>query len=370
MIKLSKLPMFFLGALSKDGFSSDFGNVYDAYDGWKAYILKGGPGTGKSTLMKGIAAEAVKNKCEVLLCPCSSDPNSLDAVILPDIKCVVMDGTAPHVVEPQFPIVCEQIINLGECANSKLLQGNRAEVLTLCEEKAAYTNRAKRYITAAAELLADAYKTQWLCTDMQKIERTAHRLAKEYITVSGQKQGKRLGCRLRALTPLGMMYHKNTPQKLCTNIIIIADEYGAASNRLLSVIEDEAIKSGCDVITAVDPIFPDKRIDAVMLPQQQIAFCCENRYMHPNTENRRIHSRRFTDVKALQSHRARLSFDKKTADDMLREAAASMAVASEIHSKIEKYYVKVMDFSRISQISQSLNESIFEKNNNKNIDKT
>lgn len=361
MIKLSKLPMFFLGALSKDGFSSDFANSYDVYSGWRAYILKGGPGTGKSTVMKSIAAQAAKGGEQVLLCPCSSDPNSLDAVILPQRKITVLDGTAPHVVEPQFPIVCEQIINLGEAADSKALQKSRAQILTLCEEKSAYMARAKRYTAAAAELLGDAYKTQWLCTDIQKVERTAIRLAKEYITAQKSKKGERLACRLRAVTPLGLMYHKNTPQTLCQNTIVIADEYGAAANRLLSVIEEKALQSGCRVITALDPIFPDKRIDAVMLPELKIAFCCENRYMHPATENRRIHSRRFTNAKELQQHKPRLSFDKKTADDMLREAAVSMAAAGKAHNAIEQYYVNVMNFEYIADLSQRLIANIFQK---------
>ncbi len=361
MIKLSKLPMFFLGAMSKDGFSSDFSGAYDARLGYRAYILKGGPGTGKSTVMKSLATEAVKQKCEVLLCPCSSDPNSLDGVILPDKKCVILDGTAPHVVEPQFPIVCEQIVNLGECIDPQKLRSDSAQIISLCEEKTSYTNRAKRYIAAAAELLADAYKTEWCCTDMQKAERTARRLAKEYITKNSNRQANRLVCRLRAITPLGMMYHKNTPMKLCQNTIVIADEYGAAANKVLSVIEQIALNNGCDVITAVDPIFPDKRIDAVMLPQLQIAFCCENRYMHPVSENRRIHARRFCDTKAMQIHRARLSFDKKVADDMLSQAAISMSLASQIHTKIEGFYVNACDFSRVGEISLALNQSIFAK---------
>lgn len=361
MVQLSKLPMFFLGAMSRDGFASDFSNVYDAYAGWTAYILKGGPGTGKSTVMKSVATEGVRRKEKVLLCPCSSDPNSLDGVILPDKKCVVLDGTAPHVVEPKYPIICEQIINLGECIDADKLRGDSAKIIELCQEKAAYMGRAKRYITAAAELLEDSYKIEMGCVDVQKAERTAYGLAKEYITKKQKGAAKRTLCRLRAVTPLGMMYYKNTPQKLCDNTIIIADEHGAASNRILSVIESTALKNGYDVITAVDPIFPDSRIDAVMIPGLQVAFCVENRYMHPQSENRRIHLRRFCDNKALQEHKLRLNFNKKTADEMFKEAAISLSLAAKTHSQIEKFYVNSCDFAKVAEKSAALISSIFSK---------
>ena len=49
---IAKQPTYFLAANSGQGFYSKFGECYDAHNGWKAYVIKGGPGTGKSSLMK------------------------------------------------------------------------------------------------------------------------------------------------------------------------------------------------------------------------------------------------------------------------------------------------------------------------------
>ncbi|MBR4761571.1 MAG: hypothetical protein IK086_02935, partial [Clostridia bacterium] len=103
---------FFLAANSAEGFVSHFADCYIPGD-WHAYIVKGGPGTGKSGLMKYIAAKAANSGHKVVFCPCSSDPDSLDAVIVSDLKTVVLDGTAPHTVEPRLPGACENIINTG-----------------------------------------------------------------------------------------------------------------------------------------------------------------------------------------------------------------------------------------------------------------
>ena len=125
MNELSRQPMFFLGANAPGGFVSVFGNCYSAEDGWHTYIIKGGPGTGKSTLMKRVAGYFIKQGVRCELCPCSSDPQSLDAVIFPDFKVALLDGTAPHVVEPQYPGACEEIINLGMAWNTQRLSENR-----------------------------------------------------------------------------------------------------------------------------------------------------------------------------------------------------------------------------------------------------
>ena len=59
-------------------------------------ILKGGPGVGKSTLMKRIGDTLMEKGFDVELHFCSSDPDSLDGVVIPALDVAVIDGTAPH----------------------------------------------------------------------------------------------------------------------------------------------------------------------------------------------------------------------------------------------------------------------------------
>ena len=114
----------FLAANSPSGFVSFFDELYNPYRNCRAYIIKGGPGTGKSSFMKYIAVKAADRGYEAVLCPCSSDPDSLDGLIIKDLKTVIIDGTAPHTVEPVYPGACEEIINLGVFWNGDALYKN------------------------------------------------------------------------------------------------------------------------------------------------------------------------------------------------------------------------------------------------------
>lgn len=87
---------FFLGANTPQGFVSRFDQLADPKEGWREFVIKGGPGTGKSTLMRKIAEELQPRVEHMELIHCSSDADSLDGVIFHDLKAAIADGTPPH----------------------------------------------------------------------------------------------------------------------------------------------------------------------------------------------------------------------------------------------------------------------------------
>ena len=89
---------YFTCANSSQGFVNYFPSTLDQME--KIYILKGGPGTGKSTLMKKIGNHFLSRGQNVEHIYCSSDAASLDGVVLCGSKTAVVDGTAPHDTAP------------------------------------------------------------------------------------------------------------------------------------------------------------------------------------------------------------------------------------------------------------------------------
>lgn len=95
---MTALPhiQYFLGANSPTGFYSLYDHLLSPKEARAIYILKGGPGCGKSTLMRKIGAWAQESGLEAEYILCSGDPDSLDALILPSKKVAIVDGTAPQ----------------------------------------------------------------------------------------------------------------------------------------------------------------------------------------------------------------------------------------------------------------------------------
>ena len=87
---------FFLGANTPVGFVGYLDDLYFPHDGWRAYIIKSGPGTGKNSLMRAVMTAMTDRGLEVEAIHWSSDPGSLDGVLGPALKAGIIDGTAPH----------------------------------------------------------------------------------------------------------------------------------------------------------------------------------------------------------------------------------------------------------------------------------
>ena len=91
---------FFLGANSGSGFQNLFSEILDVETAFDLMILKGGPGVGKNTFMREIGRTMEQAGADVEYLWCSGDPDSLDGVVIPAIRCAVCDGTSPHGTAP------------------------------------------------------------------------------------------------------------------------------------------------------------------------------------------------------------------------------------------------------------------------------
>ena len=112
--------IFFLGATTPAGFKGYF-EPLRREPGMQMYLIKSGPGCGKSTLMKRLARAAEQNGLLTQRIHCASDPDSLDGVILPGQHRAIVDATAPHVVEPDAPGADEVVVSLYHTIDAEKL---------------------------------------------------------------------------------------------------------------------------------------------------------------------------------------------------------------------------------------------------------
>lgn len=348
---------YFLAANSCEGFISSFADNYDAKDGWRAYIIKGGPGTGKSSFMKYIAVKAAEKNLKCELCPCSSDPDSLDAVILAQKKLIIMDGTAPHTVDPVYPAVCEQILNFGDFWKTENISKENDAIINITDKNKALHRSVSRYLKACGCLIHENYKTALKFTDTEKTHYYAAKLCKKYIPQKSGK-GKEWIRYLCGVTPKGVVSYAKTVTETCKKVIIVSDEYGSVGNIIMNTARDFAINSGYEIITVKNAFLPSVITDHIIIPELSVAFVRESEFQHFASENRHIRAERFIDTDKLSKHREKMKFNKKAIKELLLTTSALLSEAKTVHDELEKYYIDAMDFPALTAFATEFADKI------------
>lgn len=354
---LKNTAKFFLGANSPLGFFSLFDNLYNPEEGWFCYILKGGPGTGKSSLMKKIAVRAVESGLNPELIYCPSDPNSLDAVIINEKKVSIVDGTAPHAMDPIYPGVSDKIINLGDFWHPDLIADKRDEILNLSHKNLLFRTRAVGYLRACKSIKNDIVNITSDAINREKTLNYTKNLTKRLFKKISDTPGHEKTRFISAITPDGIIFFEDTVTLLCENIYIINDDSGVVSTIILNYIRQAALNLGHDVITCRCPMSPQSKIEGLIFPHTETAFTVSNS-SHPleylKSSPRKINSRRFLERKTISPHSHLLAFDRKIEQKLMLEAIKNLNKAKHIHDEIENTYISTMDFERINNFSEKL----------------
>lgn len=346
MKTVDNMPGIFLGATGKDGFINKFSGIYSEEEGWRAYIIKGGPGSGKSTFLKRIA-EAFSEE-DPIICRCSSDPKSLDAVILPKRKVMLADGTAPHVLEPDYPGARERVLNFFDIFDSDKLYSSRDAVIEAFEENAKCHRAAGAYIKAAGELFESRFLQSELALNRERAEAYADSLSKRLFK-SGEQTSREYRVYFDAMTPDGFISLTDSHRANFGAIVQLDDEYGAAADVILHRLAQNAKSAGLSAVIGLHPILPG-RVRQIYIPAIGWGINVGDFLSKPSDPDRTVHAKRFYDSDGIYRRRTALSFEKKGALYMLNAAADALRMAKLSHDRLEKYYIGACDFSKVDDI--------------------
>ena len=344
---------YFAGANTADGFRGAYADWIREEECTRLFILKGGSGTGKSSLMKACAAAAPAG-CAVTQLLCSSDPASADAVILthPDgRRAAILDGTAPHTVDPALPGAVGEIVDLGEFWDADALAARREEIAAHAARKADAYRRAYRYLAAEREILRGVRALLDECVLHGKLEAAAAR------ALAGLPSGKGEAETVRITYALSMTgaYHLETLRRQAARVVTVRDVSGAAGF-YLSAIRRAAKERGLPVI--LSPRLPDFEAPGeIWLPTAGVLFTPE---AAEAGAERAVNMQRFLDRSALAARRGRIRFGLRCAGEMRAGALAALGEARTHHFALEEIYRAAMDFSGVEAKTEALKARIGE----------
>lgn len=357
---MSVTTSYFMGANSPCGFYSLFEEIYNPYKSVHPYIIKGGPGTGKSTVMKKIAETAQARDYDTELIYCSSDSSSLDAVIVKDLGLSVIDGTSPHTLEPKFPGAVENIINTGDFWNKRALSEKRDIIRTLTLENSICHRTSAKYLSAAGAVKDEGMRLLSSFIKEEKVNSFALRFAmREAPKKKNSPPGKRIRRFISGITPTGVTFLDGTVKTLAARIIGINDGVGAVSGLVCQRIGDIMIRNGYDVIFCQCPMNPKGDCEHIIIPEISLAIITVKSEHNSALEcDRLIHSERFL-LPEFKQYKQKIRWSRKISQHLIEESIKSLSSAKSVHDKLEGIYISAMDFEALNKYTDKLTEEIF-----------
>lgn len=351
---------YFLGANSPTGFYSLYDQLIDPGLAEDIFILKGGPGCGKSSLMRAVGKTMEDKGLQVEYIECSGDPDSLDAIVIPAIKAAIVDGTAPHVVEPTCPGAVERYVNLGDCYDKAGLAAIRQQ-LTACMAgyKGCY-QRAYRCLTAAAQIGEDTRALALTPALEAKMAKRAKGILSREVKRTGRDPGRAVQRFLGAVTWQGVLCRFDTVDAQCHKVYELCDSYGLGA-ALLTHLAAGVMAAGYDVVACPSPLFPG-RLEHLLVPELALAFVTSTPALpYEKRPFRRIRLDAMADTELMRRSRPRLRFARKVAAALMDEAVDSLAQAKTMHDELEALYNPHVDFERVYAIADSITEELLNR---------
>ncbi|MBR5941830.1 MAG: hypothetical protein IKZ81_00615 [Clostridia bacterium] len=349
-----KSTHYYLGANSGEGFVSHFDEL-DCLAGLnRKIIIKGGPGTGKSRMIRRVAEHYESMGKGIEYIHCSSDPDSLDGIIVGELGICIADGTAPHVLEPDLPGVRDSIVNTGDFWDEKALAASADAVTDLKKRIKHEYNSVYRALKGAERLKSDNFNIVDAAVKREKLKAYTQRLIRREIAFSADPSPYYSRRYLSGITPLGVLIFWNTVRTLCDRVYVINDEYGIG-RYILEELRTAAVMRRQSVIACLCPLYEEEAIEHLILPDLKLAFVTSNEYhAFPDEPYKRINMQRFYDGEAVRARRNRIRFNKKTAAALIDKSCETLAGIKRMHDKLEGYYTRSMDFAKLEGLTRSV----------------
>lgn len=346
----AKIRHMFPGGNTAIGFYSYYDNIMPQDEATRIIIIKGGPGVGKSTFMKKIGEEMLDRGYDVEYMHCSSDNNSLDGVVIPAIKVALMDGTAPHVVDPKNPGAVDEIIHLGDFWNEAGIRANRDYIMKDNREVGRQFARGYRYIKAAAHIYDDTSVINSWALNKAKVNEAAVNLIEEVfesIELS-DTVGKQRKLFASAITPDGLVNHLESI--LTTDkVYVLRGQQGMDTDEVLDRVKDAAVERGLNVECFYCTMNPQK-LEHLIIPDLDVALTTENKYHCCSIQPYAVVDfDDFTDQSMLEIYSEELKYNESEYDALLSKAIETIKKAKALHDQMEKYYIPNMDFEAVQR---------------------
>ncbi|MEL7624253.1 MAG: hypothetical protein AAGU12_11755 [Clostridiales bacterium] len=343
------IRQYFPGAITYQGYLSHWDTNLEGID--QLYILKGGPGTGKATLMRRIGKALAEAGLETELLWCSSDARSLDGVIIRDFSLAIMDGTAPHTRDPVYPGVRDMIVDLGRFWRRDILKEYRQEILSLTNENKKMFLEIYALLKKARDFAERRQSLYKIRLDEEGMEAWLDQLLKEQLVGNSIPKEPSRHRFYTIMAPQGLVSHFDELfEQAEKGYQFITDDL-AIGTKVLNYIGTKAQGKGYGVWFVHDPQEPDA-LNAVFLPELKALYYLNGEALGDKCKT--VELERWYHKNLNGRNELEAEFLLTAIEDARQRAQKLMAENKKIHDHLETYYVKAMDFTALEMEKEVL----------------
>lgn len=346
---LNKERHIFLGGNTYKGFHSFFHYIINKEDSNRVLCIKGGPGTGKSYLMKKVAAYFLDKGYAVEYNHCSSDEKSLDGIVIPELKIAMLDGTSPHMVDPIYPGAVDEIVNMGIALDNDALSLKKKELISVYKEISNNFQRAYRFLAAAKPIHDDWSRLNSEALDYSKTITILDSLKEEIFNKQKSGFGDERHIFATAFTPSGIITFAEDLVANFKHKFILKGGPGFSKTTILIELGKLAQKKGYFVEYLHDPFNPE-RIEHILIPEISTSVVTENEISKCSFDGRTYNIEDFCTSSIIQKNKDEVEYSKNIFYEITDKALKLISNAHIIHDDLEAYYIKSLDFNVLDSI--------------------
>lgn len=345
----SKERHLFPGGNTSKGFYSFYRYILSQDDARRIICIKGGPGTGKSLLMKKVAAHFLQKGYTVEHHHCSSDPDSLDGVLIKELNVALLDGTSPHIVDPITPGAVDEILNMGDALNMDFLSSYKKDIININKDIGKCFKRSYRYLGAAKSIHDDWSSLNYESLDSNKISNLIENLKSNIFKndIAGYGNDRHLFA--TAITPDGIMSYADDLSKNYKTKYILTGGPGFGKTDILKFIGSCAQKKGYFIEYMHDPFIPE-RIEHIFIPELSVCILTNNEINKAKFTGIEYNLSDYTKSHLNSSKTDDLEYDKTLFYDLVNKAISLINKAHLLHDDLEAFYIKAMNFNMADEI--------------------
>ncbi|MDD2585311.1 MAG: PRK06851 family protein [Syntrophomonadaceae bacterium] len=346
---------------------------YSLYD-YMAYpetdykiILKGGPGVGKSFFMKHMGEYFEREQFDLEYHWCSSDPDSLDGIVVGQQKVCILDGTAPHIVDPRFPGAVDEIINLGQFLDREKLRLVRQEIIKLSENVSWCFNKAYGRLKETSLAFQEWESYYSRAIDIPAVNRNILALAEDFLSNCTPTYKKPRHLFAGAITPAGIVTKVKSIIDSDYSLFAIQGSPGTGVKSLFDHILQISSLRGIYVEVFHNPFDPNY-IDIILLPETRLALVnCSTTIVNyaeqlTSRKNKRfLDFNQFIEKASIEPYQKSITSAEERVKSGLLAAVSLIKTAHQYHDELESYYVDAMDFEALGQLRENLLETLKQK---------